>query len=476
MKKESLIITTRGIENQVKVKAELNQEHSLNTRSPIVQATVNAGLEVQAFNNFWHLPPQGVKRPFTELIDSKPLAGKRVFCLAGGPSLKGFDFSLLNNEFTIGINRVYEVFNSNILFAMDIRFYNWIKQGKYGEEALKAFNDYKNLKVWVDLNNTAFGDDNIFYLRSGQRYGYSTNLKNFYHGNNSGYGAIQLAIALGSREIYLLGYDMGFNQKQGEKIQTHWHDGHPTQATSEKTIKCFMAGFNRLSTILEGTGIKIINLNPKSNIRVFPFEKLKNLHFKIKRPVIISYYTDSYEEPARRLQDSIWKHLWKSDIERISSKGNWHKNINYKPTFIKKMLKKYPGQGVCWVDADGVLKSYPHKLENISQDVALHFREKKGGNLELMTGTIFFNNTKKAKELLDLWESECKANPGVWDQRNLQNVIKKWDGELKHLNVDYCCIFDSPERQNCEPVIEHFQHSRKIRAGEFYQNDKKIFR
>ena len=84
------------------------------------------------------------------------------------------------------------------------------------------------------------------------------------HGNNSGFGALSLAICLGANPIYLLGYDM--SHKNGK---SHWHKGHPLKQ-KEHTVQNFIKYFDKAAPQIAARKIKVINLNPKSGLNCFP--------------------------------------------------------------------------------------------------------------------------------------------------------------------------------------------------------------
>ena len=83
------------------------------------------------------------------------------------------------------------------------------------------------------------------------------------HGNNSGYGAINLAVKLGASKIYLLGYDMQSNAKD-----THWHSGYESRHNHniyQKMVKYF----ENLPSELEKHHVEVYNANPNSTLNVF---------------------------------------------------------------------------------------------------------------------------------------------------------------------------------------------------------------
>jgi len=170
---------------------------------------------------------------------------------------------------------------------------------------------------------------------------------------------------------------------------------------------------------------------------------------------LVSYYTENtgYEREVKGLKDSLRRFNLEYDIEAIDDLGGWQKNTHYKARFIKAMLEKYR-RPVLWLDSDAIIHRYPFLFNNLDADMACHF--KRGD--ELLTGTIYFAYSEKALELIDLWIRANNGKSYEWEQRNLQEAIKNWDGKIEKLPPAYCKIFD---KMNVEkPVIEHYQASR----------------
>ncbi len=215
--------------------------------------------------------PLGPKT-FSDYVKNNAWKGRRCFIIGGGPSIKKMDLDLLRGEMTIGINRAYELLDPSILYGVDGQMWGWVEQGKCGEESKKRFNAYRGYKVWMALH-TVFPPD--FYLidvddRGGYRIG-STKLLAFK--NNSGYGAINLAAALGANPIYLLGFDMHGN-KQGK--QKWWHDGYPVDY-GENIYETYIAEISKFAPVLEKEGFEVVNLNPKSALKCFTFGNYKKV-------------------------------------------------------------------------------------------------------------------------------------------------------------------------------------------------------
>jgi len=212
-----------------------------------------------------------IKTASPDAIMDNAWKGHRCFIIGGGASLSKFNFSTLRDELTIGVNRAYEQLDCTIMFATDGKLHKWITEGRLGAKAKERFEEFKGHKIWLDSANHAF--KGIQHLRAIDGKGLSSSLQTgLKSGGNSGYGALNLAICLGANPIYLLGFDMkGIDGKQA-----HWHDGYP-KAQPDKVYKKFKTCFESVAPLLKRKGIKVINLNPKSDLKCFEFGKFEDL-------------------------------------------------------------------------------------------------------------------------------------------------------------------------------------------------------
>jgi len=184
--------------------------------------------------------------------------------------------------------------------------------------------------------------------------------------------------------------------------------------------------------------------------------------------VFICFFTEGYEEVVRNLKKSLNEQGLTHDIEFVETKKGWINNVRYKPNFIlQKMLRHKDAKAVVWVDADAVVNHYPSLLFNLDCDMAVHFCE----GTELLSGTMYWSINVRALRAMKEWIVACKNCPGVWEQKVLQKMLE--EGKLAYLKVhrlptEYCKIFDKWEKQDkgrmILPIIEHFQHSRKVRS------------
>lgn len=154
-----------------------------------------------------------------------------VFIVGGGSSLKGFDFSLLNGKDTIAVNKsVFYLNNPTYFITLDYTF-----ESKVGKERLQQvscpkffvaqkFLPYLKEKEGrlIDTRLDLIYDLSNFdvIVKSYRKSFFGTTWNAFATCHNSGAAAIQLAILLGYKTIYLLGLDYRIT---GE---IHFHEGY----------------------------------------------------------------------------------------------------------------------------------------------------------------------------------------------------------------------------------------------------------
>lgn len=86
---------------------------------------------------------------------------------------------------------------------------------------------------------------------------------------NSGAASISLAVQLGVKRIYLLGFDM--NAQHGER---HWHKLYKIKA-KKPPFQRHLKGFYAIAHEAKELGVEIINVNPSSAIDTLPKKTLK---------------------------------------------------------------------------------------------------------------------------------------------------------------------------------------------------------
>ena len=176
-------------------------------------------------------------------------------------------------------------------------------------------------------------------------------------------------------------------------------------------------------------------------------------------PRVIAYYTheSQYQQLVKKLEVSCEKFGVACYTEGFVDRGKWEHNCAIKPEFILGMLKKYPGETLIYIDADAVIKKQPELFKTFDMDFACHFRRN-----QLLSGTLFFNSNERTIALVEAWVKKQQEDPNIWDQKVLQRTLREFDVDVFQLPATYCKIFDAQDQKG-DPVIEHYQASRKIK-------------
>ena len=180
-----------------------------------------------------------------------------VFIIGGGDSLKGFDWSLLKNECTIGCNSAFILGSETckICFFGDSKWFRkfHIELTKFDGLVFTSHRDYAYRK-----------DDWIWYV---QRQAKGLSKTKLGWNKNTGASAINLALILGAKNVYLLGFDM----KLSPSGRPNWHDkviDKPDNEIYKKFCKACVQVAQDLPVKFPGRNV--VNINDSSNLAVFP--------------------------------------------------------------------------------------------------------------------------------------------------------------------------------------------------------------
>jgi len=214
----------------------------------------------------------------TEVLPIGSWNGKRCFILGGGPSLENFDFSLIKNELTIGINKSFIKFPTAVNFSMDAKFYEYVSKPNSADAVQNKIHEqwltYSGVRTFLQLDIKK-QLENIYLVKKLTAKSISLNLEaGIYGGSNSGLGALMLAMALGANPIYLLGYDM-----KVKDTKTHWHSGYPNQTADSliRRLGKFIQSFDECADSIKKAGFTVINLNPDSALICFDKKRIEDI-------------------------------------------------------------------------------------------------------------------------------------------------------------------------------------------------------
>ncbi|MBN2389057.1 MAG: DUF115 domain-containing protein [Anaerolineales bacterium] len=163
-------------------------------------------------------------------------AGERCFVMGNGPSLAKMDLSLLREEVTFGLNRIYLLFEQINFVPSYYVCTNELVLRQFGEE-IRALEMPKFLN-WNSRNLFGQSDPTINFLR--MRLSVVDRMQTdatrpLYGGGTVTFAALQLAFFMGFETVVLVGVDHRFFQsgipnrtvrRTSERDEDHFHPGY----------------------------------------------------------------------------------------------------------------------------------------------------------------------------------------------------------------------------------------------------------
>lgn len=227
----------------------------------------------------WHMPFKLSKNNKMRLLSlENKHVGQRCFILANGPSLRKVDLSLLKDEVTIGMNRVYLLkkeigFEPTYLCVSDIDVQLKQFSNEYGQFNVTKFFEWNSRNIFKN-------QDHIIYFKQAYKLKFQENLlKPVGGGKSVTFFCIQLAYYMGFDEVILIGKDHKYNieGKPGDYIvsdgkeNNHFIKGYyktnqrwrvPNYADEEISYELSRKAF-------EKSGRKIVDATVGGNLTVF---------------------------------------------------------------------------------------------------------------------------------------------------------------------------------------------------------------
>ena len=445
-----------------------------------------------------------VKSPI-KFIDNEFANVKKDICfvVGGGPSLNGFDFTQLNGFDTIAINKAVEYIpNPTYFVTTDYSYFVKaslpidqiklkVQKSYFVANMSHSYMEMKGGQIIDTRRNFVYEDLHHYdgVILSNHSSGFSSTINEFSNGENSGHCGIQLALLLGYKKIYLLGFDLN------EEGQTHFHQSY--REVDQKSFKRRVGGYGKTlvdSLVRYKGNQQIINLSSSSILVDHPLiiktenvrEVLEKNSVKLREVnpndnstldnlMVVGYYTVNtpYEEEAQNLIRSLNKLGVNHDVIGVKTLGNWQANTRFKAGFMLDMLIKWPNHRLLYVDCDAVVHRMPNLFKNYKCDIAVRWQDFRWRKNECLSGTIYMENNERTKRICELWRdiNVKEGNKSTrMEQWNLDTVINQMKAEdpnftYKNLPPEYTMIFDSMRGMypNIVPVIEHFQASRRFR-------------
>ena len=187
-----------------------------------------------------------------------------IYIIGGGSSLKDFDFSRLDGKNTIAVNMAaLDVPNPTYCITADSTIFKKVQEGYFkGVDTtwvLITNPNHCSMK-WQDgkfVSNHGFVY-NLFcvnmVIRNADVEGIGFDFKDFKTGYNSGFSGFQLAVLLGYKKIYLLGFDLVTTS------QCHYHDRYKGRKIKKASFDKYYDNFVlALKRIKDETDIEVFS-------------------------------------------------------------------------------------------------------------------------------------------------------------------------------------------------------------------------
>ena len=217
--------------------------------------------------------------------------GERCFIIGNGPSLRMSDLEMLKEEYCFGVNQIFFAFNKT----------SW-RPSAYLTVNVEVFLDYQEdidglncaLKL-IDSKALDYGVqiDNALYLKHGTfAQGeplFSEDISRYYYnGGTVTYTAMQAAVYMGFKQIYLTGVDNNYSlvkKKSGITIRNDIQDHFYTDGEDKKTASLYTItdvdqltqSFTLARDYADAHGIEIYNATRGGMLEVFPRVRLEDV-------------------------------------------------------------------------------------------------------------------------------------------------------------------------------------------------------
>lgn len=207
-------------------------------------------------------------RAITEALKDGAWKGRACFVVGSGPSLRGFDRSILASQLSIGTNEEYR-WGPSVALCQDVR---WLR--KYHEE--ETYKACPSLKVYFkahpDRQEGFEPGDHVHQVastlsRNDRPWGVALS-GGLIDLANCGFAALNLACILGADPIYLLGFDC----RPDERGRVHGHDHYPPEWEMSPDSDRFGVWAREIARYTGEIKSEVVNLCPHSRIMCFPCE------------------------------------------------------------------------------------------------------------------------------------------------------------------------------------------------------------
>ena len=212
-------------------------------------------------------------------------AGDRCFIVATGPSLTLNDVNLLSQEITFGVNSCINMFaktdwRPTYYCISDVNVWNCLKdklqnaplKNVFFEKRYMNYSKENGIPFYQNMASEFGAISRLPFLSRRKFSGDASEI--IYGGASVVYIALQLAVLMGFRKIYLLGVDCNYSSKNAHsKIAKY--DKQPRIAFN--AVSNMVENFKIAKAYADQNGIEIYNATRGGNLEVFERVKLEDV-------------------------------------------------------------------------------------------------------------------------------------------------------------------------------------------------------
>jgi len=204
--------------------------------------------------------------------------GQRCFIIGNGPSLKQTDLSLLRNEVTFGLNRIYLLFDQ---LGFTTTYYVAINRLVIEQCALEIEQLFiPSFISWHSRDVINFTQKMMFIRSNGKQHFFHNIVRGIKEGNTVTYAAMQIAYYMGFQQVILIGVDHSFTT-QGKPHTTvvsegddpnHFHPGYFGKGFRWQLpdLEGSEAAYQVAKQVFEQSGRSIVDATIGGKLEVFP--------------------------------------------------------------------------------------------------------------------------------------------------------------------------------------------------------------
>jgi hypothetical protein len=156
--------------------------------------------------------------------------GEPCFVIAASQALKGIDLNLLDNQHTITVNKIINIYDKR-------EFFLWLDQS-FLDKNKYDLKKYQGTILQNSLTSDVFtGKNNVvrFQRREISKFEVSEIIEDGLYNCQSGVAALNFAIIAGANPIYLIGHDSTTDDKtQSDYFSTKYRETTPAKANYDE--------------------------------------------------------------------------------------------------------------------------------------------------------------------------------------------------------------------------------------------------